>query len=288
MTFQGDGCPPVEPSRGQRARRKALTVVLPTGVALGAGAAIAYSAIPASDGTIGVCYTPKQSVRFVDGPEDCRVGDGAEQFLKINQTGPAGPAGAAGAPGAPGAPGPAGPAGPAGAPGGPFGNPEPAPAAASDYLLELDGIKGESSDKKHKDTIQIESFSWGVSQQGTHSSGGGGGAGKVSFSDITVTKVVDKSSPLLFKRAATGTHIKKAQLFVRKAGGEQQEYMKITLEDLLVSSFKTAPSKSSNSVPLESVSLNFTKIEFSYAPQKPDGSLAAPLTATYDLKAAKK
>ena len=286
MTFQGDDCPPVEPSRGQRARRKALTVVLPTGVALGAGAAFAYSAIPASDGTIGVCYTPKQSVRFVDGPEDCRVGEGAEQFLKINQTGPAGPAGAPGAPGAPGA---AGPAGAPGAPGGTLGSPPPVPAAAaSDYLLELDGIKGESSDKKHKDTIEIESFSWGVSRQGTLSSGGGGGAGKVSISEITVTKLVDKSSPLLFKRAATGQHIKKAVLFVRKAGGEQQDYMKITLEDLLVSSFKTAPSKSSNSVPLESVSLNFTKIEFSYAPQKPDGSLGAPLTATYDLKAAKK
>ena len=282
MTFQGDDCPPVEPSRGQRARRKALTVVLPTGVALGAGAGLAYSAIPASDGTIGVCYTPKQTVRFVDGPEDCRTGEGAEQFLKINQTGPAGPAGPAGAAG------PAGPAGAPGAPASPFGSPLPNPAAASDYLLELDGIKGESSDRKHKDTIEIESFSWGVSNSGVRSSGGGGGAGKVSFSDISVTKLVDKSSPLLFKRAATGQHIKKAVLFVRKSGGDQQEYMKITLSDLIVSSFKTAPDKSSNSVPLETVSMNFSKIEFSYSPQKADGSLAAPVVSTYDLKAAKK
>jgi type VI secretion system secreted protein Hcp len=289
MTFQGDGCPPIEPSRGQRARRKALTVVLPTGAALGAGAAIAYSAIPASDGTIGACYsTQGGAVRFVDGPDDCRKGaDGvpAETFIKFNQTGPAG---APGAPGAPGAAGPAGPAGAPGAPGSPFGGPPPNPAAASDYQLEIDGNKGESSDRNHKDTIEIESFSWGVTNSGAHSSGGGGGAGKVSFSDISVTKLVDKSSPLLFKRAATGQHIKKATLFVRKAGGEQQEYMKITLEDLIVSSFKTAPSKSSDSVPLESVSMNFSKIEFSYAPQKADGSLGSPLISTYDLKSLKK
>jgi len=84
--------------------------VLPTSVALGAGAAIAYAAIPAADGTIGACYVPNQSVRVVDGPDNCRTstGEGAEQFLRFNQTGPrglqgpAGPAGAAGAPGGPG------------------------------------------------------------------------------------------------------------------------------------------------------------------------------------------
>jgi type VI secretion system secreted protein Hcp len=286
MTFEGDGCPAVERSRAQRARRKALTVMLPTGVALGAGAAIAYSAIPASDGTIGACFVPGGSVRFVDGPEDCRKGaDGqpGESFLKFNQTGPAG------APGAPGAPGPAGPAGAPGAPGpSGIGIPAPNPAAASDYLLEIDGIKGESSDKKHKDTIEIESFSWGATNSGVRSSGGGGGAGKVSISEIVVTKLVDRSSPLLFKRAVTGEHIKKATLFVRKAGGSQQEYMKLTLSDVLVSSYKTAPSEGSDSVPQDRVSLNFSKIEYSYSPQKADGSLAAPLVSTYDLKAAKK
>jgi type VI secretion system secreted protein Hcp len=287
MTFEGDECPPVEPSRRQRARRKAMTVVLPTGVALGAGAAIAYAAIPASDGTIGVCYVPNQSVRFVDGPEDCRTGEGAEQFLKINQTGPAGPAGAAGAPGAPGAPGPAGPAGAPGAPGGTIGLP-PQTAAASDFLLEIDGIKGESSDQKHKDTIDIESFSWGATNSGVRSSGGGGGAGKVSLQDFHFVKAIDKSSPLLFKRAVTGEHIKKAILFARKAGAQQQDYLKITLSDVVVSQYETKPLSGSPGVEVDSVSLNFAKIEYSYSPQKPDGSLAAPLVSTYDLKALKK
>jgi type VI secretion system secreted protein Hcp len=282
MTFQGDDCPPVEPSRSQRARRKALTVVLPTGVALGAGAAIAYAAIPAADGTIGVCFVPEQTVRFVDGPEDCRTGGTgapAEQFLKFNQTGPAGPAGAAGAAGAP------------GAPGGTLGIPAH-PIPASDYLLELDGIKGESSDKKHKDTIDIESFSWGATNPSTsavRSSGGGGGSGKVSLQDFHFVKAIDKSSPALFKRTVSGQRIKKAILFVRKAGGDQQEYLQITLSDVLVSSYKTTPQPAgSGAGPTDQFSLNYAKIEYSYRPQNADGSLAPPLTTTYDLKALKK
>ena len=282
MTFQGDGCPPVQPSRGRRVRRKAVAIAVPTGAALGAGAMFAYAAIPNSDGTIGACYVPGGSVRFVDGPSDCRVGQGAEseQFLRFNQIGPAGPQGVAGPAGAPGAPGPRGPGG-VGA--------SVYPIPATDYLLEIDGIKGESADKKHKDSIDIESFSWGASQTAVHSSGGGGGAGKVSFQDFHFTKAIDRSTPLLFKRVATGEHIKKAVLFGRKAGGGQQEYLKITLSDVLVSSYKVEPqAPGSGAGPTEEVSLNFAKIEYSYAAQKPDGSLAAPLVATYDLKAAKK
>jgi len=284
MTFEGDGCPPVEPSRGQRVRRTAVKVVLPTSVALGAGAAIAYAAIPAADGTIGACYVPNQSVRFVDGPDNCRTStaEGAEQFLRFNQTGPRGLEGPAGQ---------AGPAGAAGAPGAPggLGVPTADPAKASDYLLEIDGIKGESSDQKHKDTIEISSFSWGASNPTRSSgSGGGGGAGKVVFQDLHFNAPVNRSSPLLFKRAVTGEHIKKATLFVRKAGGEQQDYMKITMSDILVSSYKSEPDENADSVPTDQVSLNFSKIEYSYSPQNPDGSLAAPVTATYDLKALKK
>jgi type VI secretion system secreted protein Hcp len=278
MTFQGDGCPPVEPSRRQRARRKAVAIAVPTGVALGAGAMIANAAIPAADGTIGACFVPGGSVRFVDSAADCRTGsqgEVSESFLRFSQTGPAGATGATGPAGAPGA---------AGAPGG-VGSPAPSPAAASDYLLELDGIKGESSDKKHKDTIEIESFSWGVSNPGSRSSGGGGGgSGKAVFQDLHFTTRVNKASPLLFKRAATGEHIKKATLFVRKSGGEQDDYMTIKLSDILVSSFKTGPDEDFDQVPTDQVSLNFTKIEFDYKPQLSNGALGAPVHGGWDLK----
>ena len=62
---------------------------------------------------------------------------------------------------------------------------------ASDYLLELDGIKGESLDEKHKDKIEIDSFSWGVSNDGNMGRGGGGGTGKANFQDLHFTRTGD-------------------------------------------------------------------------------------------------
>lgn len=158
---------------------------------------------------------------------------------------------------------------------------------ASDFLLMIDGIKGESKQDKHKDEIEIESFSWGASQQGSFGSGGGGGAGKVVFQDVHFTSRVGKHSPLVAKACATGQHIKKGQLTVRKAGDKQQEYYKVIIEDILVSSYQTGGSEGSNALPVDQFALNFSKIEFDYAPQKEDGNLDSPVVFKYDVKATK-
>lgn len=155
---------------------------------------------------------------------------------------------------------------------------------ASDYLLELDGVKGESQDKKHAGTIEIESFSWGATNSGAHAGGTGGGAGKVSFQDIHFTTRVNKASPLLAMRCASGEHIKKATLFVRKQGKDQQDYYKVTMEDLIVSSYQSGGSEGSNALPVDQFSLNFTKVKFEYAPQKADGSLEAYVPMTWNVK----
>jgi len=284
MTFEGDGCEPV--IRGSRMRR-AAKIVIPAGAALGAGAAIATAAIPAADGTITACYKPGGaggptggSVRFVDTANSC-VGDSGEVALSWNQKGQAGPTGATGATG------PEGPAGPAGPAGASAVGAKSFPAAASDYLLDLDGIKGESKDQKHAGTIDIESFSWGVTHTSNGAHGGGGGAGKVKFHDISFKKQVDKASPLLFKACATGEHIKKATLYVRKAGGNQQEYLRVTLTDVLVSSYKTGAQAPAGDGETESITLNFAKVSVEYIPTNPDGSSGAPVKAGWDVKANK-
>jgi type VI secretion system secreted protein Hcp len=159
---------------------------------------------------------------------------------------------------------------------------------ASDYLLMIEGIKGESNDSKHKGEIEIESFSWGATNTGSHAAGGGGGAGKVSYQDFHFTTGVNKASPLLMLACATGQHIKKAVLTVRKQGGDQQEFYTITMEDLLVSSYQSGGHSGGNTLPVDQFSLNFAKIKFGYKPQKPDGTLDSEVTAGYDLKANKK
>ncbi|MEX2119691.1 MAG: type VI secretion system tube protein Hcp [Pirellulales bacterium] len=159
--------------------------------------------------------------------------------------------------------------------------------AAVDYFLKLDGIDGESTDDKHKNEIDVLSWSWGESNMGTHAGGGGGGAGKVQMNDFHFVQKVNKSSPKLFLGCATGQHIKEAKLTCRKAGGDQQEYLVVKFSDLLVSSYQTGGSQG-DVVPTDQISLNFSKIEFEYKAQKPDGSLDSPVKAGYDVKLNKK
>ena len=92
-----------------------------------------------------------------------------------------------------------------------------ADAAQVDYFLKIDGIPGESTDSKHKDWIDVESFSFGATQTGT-SGAGGGGAGKVKIQDLMITKYLDKSSSKLFLATATGEHLKKVELVLVKSG----------------------------------------------------------------------
>lgn len=155
---------------------------------------------------------------------------------------------------------------------------------AVDYFLKIDGIQGESEDDKHKNEIQLESWSFGETQAGSFATGGGGGAAKVQMQDFHFVKKVDKSGPKLFLACATGEHIAKAVLVCRKAGKDQQEYMKITLSDNLISSYHTSGSGGSDIVPLEEVSINFAKIEYEYKEQKPDGTLGGTTKAEFDLK----
>lgn len=155
--------------------------------------------------------------------------------------------------------------------------------AAVDFFLKIDGIEGESQDSKHKGEIEIQSWSWGAAQSGTAAFGGGMGAGKVAMQDFHFVQRVHKGSPKLMLACAQGQHIKSAILTCRKAGKEQQEYLKITFSDLLVSSYQTSGS-SGDVIPMEQVSLNFSKIEMEYKEQKPDGTLGGAIKAHYDLK----
>ena len=152
---------------------------------------------------------------------------------------------------------------------------------AVDYFLKIDGIEGESKDSKHQNEIEIGSFSFGATQSGSFSAMGGGGTGKVSMQDFHFTIPTQKASPKLFKACATGEHIKNAILTCRKAGKEQQEFLKYTFTDLLVSSFQTG---GASAEPMDQVSLNFAKIEAEYKEQKADGTLGGSIKAGYDLK----
>lgn len=154
---------------------------------------------------------------------------------------------------------------------------------AVDYFLKIDGIEGESTDKKHKAEIDVLSWSWGMTQSGSPGGGGGGGAGKVNVQDLSFAARVSKASPKLMEACASGKHIKQAVLIGRKAGKEQQEFLTYTLTDLLVSSYQTGGSEEMD-LPTDQVSLNFSKVQVEYKEQKADGSLGKSTKAGFDVK----
>jgi type VI secretion system secreted protein Hcp len=142
---------------------------------------------------------------------------------------------------------------------------------AVDMFLKIEGITGESQDSKHKDEIDVLSWSWGMTQSGTTHLGSGGGAGKVAVHDLSVTKYLDNSSPNLMLYCCKGKHITEMNLTVRKAGDNPLEYLKIKMENGLVSSVSTGGSGGEDRL-TENVTLNFQKVHVEYSKQKADGS----------------
>jgi type VI secretion system secreted protein Hcp len=156
--------------------------------------------------------------------------------------------------------------------------------ARVDYFIKFDGIKGESTDAKHKEEVDVESWSWGETNVAGPVHGGGGGAGKVSMQDFHFTMHLNTASIGLMKACATGQHIKGATLSARKAGKEQQEYLVIKFDDVLISSYQTGASEGADIVPTDQVSFNFAKIDVEYRQQKADGSLDVGIHFKYDVK----
>ena len=152
---------------------------------------------------------------------------------------------------------------------------------AIDMFLKLDDIKGESQDDKHKDEIDVLAWSWGMSRTGTLQSGGG--AGKVSVNDISITKYLDKASPSTMLSCCNGKHYKQAMLTVRKAGERPLEYLKLTMKEVIISSVTAGGSGGEDSL-TENVALNFGEYKIEYTPQKPDGSPDAVVQAGWNIR----
>lgn len=146
---------------------------------------------------------------------------------------------------------------------------------AVDMFMKFDkpALAGESQDKdaKHKDSIDVLAWSWGMANAGTGHTGGGSGAGKVSVQDLSFTKYVDKATAGLMLACSKGEHIPKATLTVRKAGGTAVEYIVIVMEHVLITSISTGGSGGEDRL-TENVTLNFKTVDYKYQPQNTEGA----------------
>jgi type VI secretion system secreted protein Hcp len=180
-----------------------------------------------------------------------------------------------------------------------------APAmAASDIYLKIEGIPGESADADHRGEIEVLSWSFGASQPASPRFGGAAASGRAAQGApvtppqgpgaVSVSKPYDPSSAKLVQACAQGKHFPKATLSVRKAGGGQQEYLTYELENVMVSSYSLSSpggassggASSGGDRPMESLSLNYTKITYKTSDDKSGAGAAGK--AGYDVAPAKK
>jgi type VI secretion system secreted protein Hcp len=154
---------------------------------------------------------------------------------------------------------------------------------AVDMFLMLDGIKGESADDKHKGEIDIEAFSWGMSQSGSGHRSTGLGTGKVDINDISITKFIDKSTPSIMLACANGKHIAKGKITLRKAGENPLDYLTVDMENILISNYQTSGSEGGNERPAENISLNFGKVKVEYWTQSEKGAKGENANFSWDI-----
>lgn len=155
---------------------------------------------------------------------------------------------------------------------------------AVNVFLDITGAPGESQDNTRADTIDVLSWSWGMTQSGTTHLGPGAGSGKVAVADISFTKYVDKATPVLMKHCASGKHLENATLYVYKAAGDSPlEYFKLEMETVLVSSYQTGGGGDGLDRIVESVSLNFRTFKVTYTQQDATGAAAGSVPIGWDI-----
>jgi type VI secretion system secreted protein Hcp len=152
---------------------------------------------------------------------------------------------------------------------------------AIDTHIKFDGVDGESTDASHKGEVDVLSWSWGVSNAGP-GPGGGGGAGRPQPADLHIVHNYDKASPLLAKKCAQGVHFPAVVLTARKAGQGQKDFLKITMKEVFITS--VAPSGGGGGDIVESVSMSYGQIDFSYKPQDAAGGPGGEVKFGWNVK----
>lgn len=154
---------------------------------------------------------------------------------------------------------------------------------AHNIFIKMEGIEGESQDSLHRGEIEVLRWRWSVGQPGNMHLGSGGGAGKCTIEALQFEHYLDKSSPNLLQHCLTGKHIPEAILTVSKSGGSPLEYIRITLQEIIITRVNLVYFDTMR-VPREAISLAFSRINMDYFLQNAEGNKARAISIGYDIK----
>jgi type VI secretion system secreted protein Hcp len=152
---------------------------------------------------------------------------------------------------------------------------------SSDFHAKFDGVDGESDHKDHKGEIELLSWTWDVTQGSGAMSGGGSGKGKANPGHFSFVHHYDKASPVLAKHCVSGKHFPTVKITARKAGEGQQDYLKITMKEVFITSVH--PGGTAGGDVMENVTCTYKDIEFAYKPQDAKGGLGGELKFGWNI-----
>jgi type VI secretion system secreted protein Hcp len=161
---------------------------------------------------------------------------------------------------------------------------------ATDTYMKIDGVLGESTDKDHKDWIELLGFDHEFTQpaSATESSAGGGTVGRVNMGHYTVTKYLDKATPKLSEYCCSGKHLPSISIeMMRSSGDSRVKYMEVKMEDAVIGRVQHGRDDATpDKFPTEAVSFSFATVKWTYTQQqRSDGSTGGIVTGGWDLKA---
>ena len=156
--------------------------------------------------------------------------------------------------------------------------------AAVDMFLKIDSIPGESTDDSHMDWIDVLSMNWGATNTGTTNTGSKDGAGIVSVQDFNFAKEVDKSSPKLFLAVANGQSIRDVQFDLTKSFDlKVMPILNFKFTGAIVTSYAISASAGDDTVPIENISLNFQKVEYTHSQFDEKGGSKGDVKVSWDI-----
>jgi type VI secretion system secreted protein Hcp len=148
--------------------------------------------------------------------------------------------------------------------------------------MKFEGIDGDVTATGHVKWIELNSMQWGVGRGIASATGQAAEreASAPSISEVTITKMMDKTTPLLFTESLIGDG-KKVEIHLVKTGKDKLDvFMEYVLTDTMISGYSVS---SGGDTPSESLSLNFTKVELKYHPHDNKGKAGSPIPAGYDI-----
>ncbi len=156
--------------------------------------------------------------------------------------------------------------------------------------MKLGDIKGDVSNADHKEWIMIESMSSPMHRSiASGARNQGRTQGETSLGDISVVKLLDKSSTKIQEACAKGDFQKEVLInFTTDVQGKEEPYLKYKLENVIISSYSFHGNSSGSPLPTEALTLNYTKATWTYVVvNKDSGKKEGNVETMYDKEQAK-